>query len=355
MTRRTRIDAALPARDADGESRAGCGAIMGGAYLLGLVLLAAALGWVLLRSSMEVDARGVTIPAVVLGKHERLQVRYDSWSLDRQVTVRYRPSAPSRSWLRTAYVSVPDEATFDRLRAGGPVRIRYLPRSETASLLGLPSVRLAERSTLDDLRLTALPVLWQVLEIAALVLLAFGFLLLWVKARSRVAALGALLTAIVAWVPLEAPELPPAPSGAVGHATAVVRDVYRITRMGEGDETAGVELVAPYRLVSLAIVPERAGDTVLAVDAVDDGVPGIATGTRLAVTYERARPRVARIDDATRTFVRRNLVWIWIVGPATLVVVIAMFALVRALFGRLRRAGERRLAARRGARSISRG
>lgn len=355
MTRRISSDASLTGDD-DAQSRSGCGEWMAGAYVLGMLLLAVGLAALLLHASMQVDARGVVTPGEVLGKHEYLQVRYDSWSLDRELAVRYRPPTPSRSWPHVTRLSVADEATFDRLRVGGPVRLRYFPRSEAASVLGLPSVRLADRSTIDDLRITALPMVWEVLRIAAVVVVAIAFIMMWWKTRSRVAALAAVVAVLIAFTMMEAPDRPPVPMAPVGRATAIVREVDRITRQGEGDEMQGFELLEPYQLVGLAFVPERVGDTVLAVDAVDDGsVRGLAPGVRLTVTYDLARPRAARIDGATRTFTRKNIVGLWTIGPATLAVLVGVFVLGRTLLERLRAKAESRLSRRRSADGAARG
>ena len=323
------------------KSVGGCGGCAAAVYLVGLVLLAGLLAGAFVYASMQVDTRGVVVPGTVIRKRDDLRVEYGSWSRELELTVRYRP--PIQPWPHVTRVSGADSATFDRLRVGSPVLLRYLQRSELLTALGIPAVRLAGRSTADELRSKLVPITQGVLRTLAIALAIVGLIMLWWKTKSRLAAVAAVVAAMLAFTALNFPDVPPAPAGPIGRATAVVRDVDRVTRLGEGSEAAGSEALAPYQLVTLAFVPTTVGDSVTAIDAIDDGsVPGITAGARLAVTYSLAHPRVARIDGARRTFARKDVAGLLIVGPLELALVLGILALGAKLLRRLRTLGQRR-------------
>ena len=186
-------------------------------------------------------------------------------------------------------------------------------------------------------------VIWEVLPLIAAALAAVALIALWKRTRSRLAGLGAAVAAMIALTLIYAPDVPPAPVGPLGRAPAVVRKVHRITRLGpqgRRGEDAPSQAFAPYQVVELAFVPEAGGDTVVATDAVDDGsVPALAPGSRVRVTYELAHPSVARIDGARRTFGWKNVVGMWALGSAVLVV-IGVLLLGRMSLRRLRARAE---------------
>jgi len=65
----------------------------------------------------------------------------------------------------------------------------------------------------------------------------------------------------------------------------------------------------PVDVMAVEFVPQGFTDSVLAVDLVDRGsVQGLEEGAVVEVEYEAARPRVAWLRGASRTFTRRNLV-----------------------------------------------
>jgi hypothetical protein len=293
-------------------------------------------------ASLQLERRGVVAPGEVLRKREDFRVRRGSWSRHLSVTVRYHPATSSGR----ALASVPvDETTFDRLRVGAPVSVRYPPPSWLTQL-GLARERLADQPAGTGPSAALGAAVWGLLPLLASVLLAGGLIVLWRRTKSWLAAVGAAAAALIAFTFIYAPETPPAPTGPVGRATAVVREVHRVTKLGpQGSrgEEAPSQAYAPYQLVELAFVPAAVGDTVLAMDAVDDrSVPGLAPGARLAVTYALADARVAQIDGASRTFARKNVAGIWTLGPLVLIA-IAILVLGWTFLRRLwARAAERR-------------
>jgi hypothetical protein len=68
-------------------------------------------------------------------------------------------------------------------------------------------------------------------------------------------------------------------------------------------------------------------EPVLAVDLIDAGsLPGLREGSPVAIDYEAASPRTAHIQNATRTFVGRNIRGMAVDGVLCVLLLIGMLA-----------------------------
>jgi hypothetical protein len=303
--------------------------------LLGLLLIAALVVALEYYARTELDRRGEVASGEVVRKKEYMRVRGGSWSRHLEVAIRYAPTPSSRLALSDVAV---DEATFDRLRVGSRVGVRYLADS-WLTRLGLVSVRLADQPSGGGPRPALGPLLRDLLPVAATALLACALIVLWHRTRSWLAGIGAALAALAAFTVIYTPHLPPVPSGPLGRAWAMVREVNRVTNLGPQREETPSKAFAVYQLVQLAFVPPSVGDTVVAMDAIDEGsVSALAPGTRVAITYALHDPRAARMEGARRTFARTNRVGLWTLG-AVVFAVIGLLLLARAAWGRLRQRG----------------
>jgi hypothetical protein len=300
--------------------------------MFGLLLIAALVLGLHYYATVQVDRRGVVASGEVVRKKEYMRVRGRSWSPHLEVAIRYVPEPSSGPTLTDVAV---DEATFDRLRVGSPVSVRYLPDS-WLTRLGLAGVRLVDQPLGRRPRGLLGPLFRDELPLAATGLLAFALIVLWRRTRSWLAAIGAAVMALAVFTLIYTPHIPPTPSGPLGRARAVVREINRVTELGPRREEVPSKAFAAYQLVQLAFVPQSVGDTVVAMDAIDDGsVPGLAPGASVAITYSMTHPRAARVDGARRTFARTNLVGIWTIGSVVLAV-IGLLLLGRASMRRIR-------------------
>lgn len=258
----------------------------------------------LLGASLWLDARGETATGTVSGKREEIVVQHE----------------PTGSWFRRRYleVAIPrltalglrasvavDSADYERARRGDPVTVRYLACCPIFSRLATRSTRDVTRETvregLDSPYLT-----WLVTTIVALMLAArIGMV---VVLATGVASLAA------AFVLLFAPLAEAVPTGveteaSVAGSTVVIRSP-RVTRSGRRHSDFAREmrrLAVPYQVVSLRLVPAGAGDSVLAVDAIDaDTSALLAVGSVVRVRYSPRHPGDARLVHGTRTFRERN-------------------------------------------------
>ena len=300
--------------------------------MLGLLLIAAFVIGLYYYATVQVDRRGVVASGEVVRKKEYMRVRGRSWSRHLELAVRYVAEPSSGPTLSDIAV---DEATFDRFRVGFPVSVCYPPAS-WLTRLDLAGARLVDQPARTGTRRVLGPLFRGELPLAATVLLEFALIVLWRRTRSWLAAMGAAVTALAIFTLVYAPHIPPAPTGPLGRARALVRDVNRVTELGPRREEVPSKAFAGYQLVQLAFVPQAVGDSVVAMDAIDDGsVPGLAPGARVAITYSLTDPRAARVDGARRTFARTNLMGIWTLG-STVLAVIGLLLLGRASLHRIR-------------------
>lgn len=256
----------------------------------GLVVLAQLMTPVALfyGGSFVFDRVGAVAAATVESKEERInyQTRIPgSWSRSYWATVRFPTSegpTPAVLWL--------DEATFDRLRTGAALDVRYAS--------WFPHIaRPASQSTL-----ALVPWGWltRALVVAGV---AVG---MWLGLRRRPLLMGvsfflAIAAGVVWWVfptPWE-----PRLAEPTRTAEAEVRSVRDVTRAFLSSRTTGaIDAPQPWQLVELRFVPEGRDEAVTALDGVDEGsVVGLEVGARVPVTYSARTPRDARLAG-TRTY-----------------------------------------------------
>ena len=252
--------------------------------------------------SVWLDRTGTLITAEVAGKRERIVVGYEpmgEWDRYYEVSAAFEQSDGGR-WQ--AFVRVP-EARYDSLRAGDSIEVRYLPQFPALA-------RTSDRSTVTALAefgsaLAAIPILaWLVVGIAGL----------WIAARIGTMPVVAVSAAwaVAAWTMLFT--LPSRDGSRPMAAVAEVRGITLVDRSPEHVRQTRTHtgrfnnrLAVPYQVVQLALMAGGAGDTVLAVDAVDSGsVKGLVHGARLPVSLDPAAPREAQLAGATRHFAGAN-------------------------------------------------
>jgi hypothetical protein len=136
--------------------------------ILGLLLVAALVLALDSYATTELDRRGVVGSGEVVHKKEYMRVRGGSWSRHLEVAIRYVPKPSTRSALSDVAV---DEVTFDRLRVGSRVGVRYLADS-WLTRLGFAGVHLADQSSGMARRAVLGPQLVGLLPVAATALLA---------------------------------------------------------------------------------------------------------------------------------------------------------------------------------------
>lgn len=245
----------------------------------------------LVGASLYLDWAGIESIATVDTKEE--SVRFSagpatpgSWNR----TLRVTATLPVDAGSLTTLVFL-DEAGFDAVRPGGPVRVRYVPT--------LPFVaRAANRSTL-----ALVPWRWLIWAALLVGTVAVVLRLTWVATSSwpvRAAVAGLLAIAL----PLTSLPSPwdPDPPGPRLTGTGEVRDVRTVRRTPapfERYESAP----QPWHQVAIAFVPEGTDQPVVAVDGVDEGsVPDLVVGARVSISYPPGSPRAARLAVGTRTY-----------------------------------------------------
>ncbi|AHG91731.1 hypothetical protein J421_4194 [Gemmatirosa kalamazoonensis] len=247
-----------------------------------------------LGPSLWLDANGHVSRARVERKREDVRIASDgAWT--RAFLLDVAPAGETSPITPTVSV---DEARYDRLRVGDTVRVRTVACCPIFA-------RLADRSTLDWMRDLAPMVLhggrWVIWLVGGIAVLAF--------AGRRGTAF--LLAAAVAWgvaaLALDRATPGPLPNDGPLRAAARVHAVRTVEYALSTSRRDDFELPQPYDVAELAFVPAPGADTVVAVDAVDDGtMPQLVMGGTVPVRFDPARPRAATIDGGDRSYVDRN-------------------------------------------------
>jgi hypothetical protein len=258
--------------------------------LAGQVAIWAAL---LAGGSLYLDAVGEETSALVTAKEERIRHRSRPpgyWSRSYWAQVEFAAAGRrEQAWLWL------DEPTYDTLRRGAEVPIRYLPR--------LPYLaRPASSSTL-----TMVPWRWVGIGAAAIGALWLSWTM--TPRRLRVVPAVVMLAAglaVVAWLLAPSPWDTPL-EGPTVQGLADVRHVRTVTQsVVRGSRYNRIRAAQPWNVVELSFVPEGRDDPVVAVDSVDVGsVPNLEVGARVPVTYNPAAPRDVRLPGA-RTYRQRE-------------------------------------------------
>jgi hypothetical protein len=147
----------------------------------------------------------------------------------------YQPAGERTPSFAEAQV---DAATFDRLRIGDPLIVRYLPSPKLRRIPLLKTARFAGQSTFSILP-DHYPAVAILSGITALVLF-------WRKAHFNFA--GWLLIPHLAFVfcHLMMPAAEPSPTGPRRTALATVTQVKKITEILETSDSPGVDAIQPY-------------------------------------------------------------------------------------------------------------
>jgi hypothetical protein len=288
--------------------------------LLPLFLLLAVIGCLLspfLFTAWLREHYGVDITGTVTRKQETVWHSTFENDITRSamVTVSYFPLG--RSWPAYQTVTLPLER-YDQVNRGDVLRMRYLlerdlpdyPLLHSLYRSGfLPVASVDGRNVFTIWRdlLPELPV--RLLGgVTALILVLW----LWYKWRipggvfaTVICFLGALAVTSFWEIPHPMPPL----QGAVLAGRATVQNEWTIDKVFVSrNSTNSWSLDRPVQYVSLEFVPEGRRESVVAADNIDAGsISNLQVGQSLAVQYERANPRNARLVAGTRTFWKKNL------------------------------------------------
>ena len=262
-----------------------------GAYIWLALIIGALPGY-----SIYLDVTGLVTSGKVTAKRESIRISDGDWSRNLSVSATFQPEGERVVSYVHAEV---DAATFDRLRVGSPVKVKYLPSLTLRQIPLVPAARLVGHTLFpfsEDMR----PV---VLRFALLVLGGIALVMLWRKAHLSIAAWLLIPYVMFVLAVLLMPRALPAPVGPLRAAYATVSDVHEITQILETSESPGFDAVQPYQIVEMKLVPEGRAEPVLAVDMIDSGsVPSVVKGAAVPIDYQADNPRIVRIQGARRTY-----------------------------------------------------
>ena len=307
--------------------------------LLPLCLLLAVIGCLLspfLLTAWLREHRGVDITGKVIRKQETVWHSTFENDITRSamVTVLYFP--PGRSWSANQAVTLPLER-YDEINRGDVLRMRYLlerdlpdyPLLHSLYRSGfLPVASVDGRSVFKIWRdmLLELPVRF-ICGVTALIVVLW----LWYKLRIPGGAVAIVICSLGAFGAISFWEIPHPMSPlkrVVLSGRATVQNDWTIDKVFAGRNSANTwSLDRPVQYVALEFVPEGRRESVVAADNIDAGsIPNLKAGQSLAVQYERANPRNARLVEGTRTFWAKNLrglaitaaIWVVLGGLAIL-------------------------------------
>jgi hypothetical protein len=288
--------------------------------LLPLCLLLAVVGFLLspfLLTAWLREQRGVDISGIVVRKEERVWHSKFENDITRStmVTVSYFP--PGRSWSATQTVTLPLER-YDLINRGDILKMRYLlernlpdyPLLHSLYRSGFLPVASVDGRSVFNVWQDVLPRL-PVRLLCGVTALIF---ILWLWYRLKIP--GALFVVVICFVGAigatnysEIPQPMPPLQGVVLSGKATVQNEWTIDKLFTSTKsTSKWSLDQPVQYVSLEFVPEGRHEPVVAADNIDAGsIPNLQVGQSLAVLYEQANPRSARLVAGTRTFWNKNL------------------------------------------------
>ncbi|MBV9157855.1 MAG: hypothetical protein JO097_16440 [Acidobacteriaceae bacterium] len=302
------------------RARGGCSGL--GAFLGLLLVIGAIVGW-----PMYLVSHGARASGVITEKLETVRIEYDQWFRSFEVVATY--SIPGQPVQHRAGCDV-DEKTYDSLHPGNPVVVYYF-----ASLLQqpfLPATRLSPCSTMASISVNAASVrlVWVVISLLAI-------LFIWRVLRIRIAAWLLLPWLCLSFAYLMLPRVEPEPQKPVS-AVATVDSFRTITTIGGGaNTTKSIDLSHPYQIVRLKFVPPGMDTPVIAIDKVDAGsVPNLKEGQSVNIIYDASYPRIARMQEGTRSFPGHARTTLILCGIAV-AVVIGIAAVISGFFRLMRR------------------
>lgn|GEM_PF-4122238 len=278
----------------------------------------------LVGSSLYLDRNGIVGPGVVTEKSEQIDPsdKSNRWLRRLDITVSYEPH--DQSWANVVSIGV-DVPTYDRLRVGSDVRVRY-QSEQWLRQFPFVSARLEHQSTrsffsvfgYNDWPPIALGLVAIALAVSAL--LTSSSAVRW----TLVPLLGVTIAAIIVYS-IRPAVLFDRGAGARLTATGIVRDIERITVQPGTPDRPSQDLLRPFDRVEIEFDPTGDGGTVVAVDDIDVGSrPGLAINASIDVTFPPENPRAAQIAGATRSHLPIN----WLMGPLELSMYAAVLALI---------------------------
>jgi hypothetical protein len=289
--------------------------------LFGLAFLALLLT-PLLGPPLYVEVAGRSASGTVVAKREVIAPLSEAWSRRLQIDVRYLATDVEEDEVITIAV---EAATYDELRVGAPVQLRYMPNATLRKIGNLATARLDTQPPMgsfaallgDRLRTLLLGIAVWLALLWAWAKLRYG----WLALALAIFMLGGIIVIGSGWPA-------PAPPGELLPISATVRDTRRIDRVWGGRNTPAEDAVQPFIVAELQFVPAGRTDPVVAVDMVDDGsVPALERGVDVAIHYSAANPRWAQIDNAARTYYWKNLRTFGVIG--LLIVALLIFGWIR--------------------------
>lgn len=307
-----------------------------------LILLGAMLALTLgapLAASLNLDLNGVETTGVVTGKVERISEKYAKASRTLEAAVRYTPRTGGAEETSTLELG---EIAYDGLKRGSKVALRHQPARWLRRLEPwAPATRLSGQDSGDWIRAV---VSRDTVRVLVTVLGGIPVFFLWLRGRRRFFWLFLLYLLLGAFYWLT-PVSEAVPTGAVRTARATVRHIHRIERILTTESTrsrsSSLPLIRPMELVELEFVPEGRTEPVVAADKITAGsFPGLHQGGGVEVTYQKDRPRIARMRGGTRDYGWTNLATLampWVVGllffSGGSAVLVALLAGLGKLFG----------------------
>jgi len=282
-----------------------------------LLILLCGIGLVVapfLVSSLYVDQRGVEIPGRVVYKRETIRTNYSTWTRSLEASIQYDlPKGAGVSFF-TAFLN-PER--YDSLHKGEVVKLHFLRQQDIPDLpftkvlwqmRAIPTVRLADQQTFSRVKELFTARVIFICEAIA------GFaVLLWIW---HLAGWGGLPWVIAALVVVgvvmseihDFPKPTPQPSKNILHSTGRIKSIERIDRLFQGSHERGILADQPVNVVGVEFVPAGRTEPVVAVDLVDAN-PGarLQENSNVEIAYEADSPRTAYLQEATRTFLHRNL------------------------------------------------
>ena len=266
-----------------GKRKRGCGCSP--IVVLIPVAIFAAFVWPVVLNSIGTPANGV-----VSEKFENIKVEYGDWFRHFQVTGTY--SIPGQPVEHRAVCDV-DQKTYDSLRIGGPIGVRYL-----RNLPPQPFLTTARMAPCSLVGISMGPSVWRLICAGAALA---AVLIIWLVLRVRLAIWLLPIWVCFAFVYLGMPRVEPAPRQPVP-TTATVANITTIDTIWETSKSDGIPLQHAYQVVELRFLPNGMDAPVVAVDRIDDDTSDLKKGQSVAIAYDAGNPRIARVQEATRRF-----------------------------------------------------
>jgi hypothetical protein len=238
---------------------------------------------------------------------------YRTLAVSSQVRVRYSPSRLLRSFAGMG-LYLEDASALSRLRYGPPDNRDIVMASALALALLLGLVAYGTKSKVLGV-ITAVIVLtcFPSVLLAACAVVLFPALF-WACRRNPGKGYGLVLLATIALsiavIYWRVPRPAALPQGPLRTGTAVVRQLRAVDEIWSNawetySRTSGESIGYPFQMVDLEFTPERATESIHALDRIDlNSVPGLREGASVPIQYSLSDPSSARLISGTRNYAR---------------------------------------------------